>query len=765
MLYLFATIGAVLSVASILLERLLDIRQNKVKADVCVSNERQDVERTKKRFSKPVKGKYLASSAMLFVLFFIRYFSGSRQLAYLVGLDGTTLSPVLTAFATTFTWLELAALFVLILYAFFDFKNANNLVKYFASPVFLLGLVCLNAQSELFCGTSELSLSSVTLAMEYGAAIPLCVFAWLRDKNLKISKSEVKNLLASLLPIIIAAIPTYFLQVVFGYVNPLISIKELTPEHRAFLYAAVVVPVIIYFCLRNKSKEVIRYSMLYLSIVTMFTYSYTYTFADFINPVHWPLHLCNTAMYVIPVCLIFKWDKLFYFTYFINVMGAFLAMAMPNYADGTNLFSYRMSQFWINHFCAFFMPLLLVALKIFPRPRLKQFGYSMAGFGVYFLLILIINGWFSNYGEVDYFFLNSDFIVSKLGLWAEKTRYFVWEFDIGDLHFKYYPVYQSLFFLTYVGIAFGMWFIYEQFFAIADFHYDMQLRNKKFRQDRYALKSMLNGKHRSEPMYENQTDKLILENFGKRYGSSNVYAVKNANLEVHAGEIFGFLGPNGAGKSTIIKSIVGIQPITDGSIKVCGYDVEKQSVEAKRQIGYVPDHYALYERLTGREYINYIADIYDVSKEDRDNRIEKYVKLFELQGAIDNSMRTYSHGMKQKITIMAALVHNPKLWILDEPLTGLDPNSIYQVKECMKNHAKEGNIVFFSSHIIDVVERICDRITIIKKGKILCTRNVSDFNENNTLEDFYLKTIEQNDVEREVIDEHKQEKEAQRDAN
>ena len=163
---------------------------------------------------------------------------------------------------------------------------------------------------------------------------------------------------------------------------------------------------------------------------------------------------------------------------------------------------------------------------------------------------------------------------------------------------------------------------------------------------------------------------------------------------------------------------------------------------AKREIGFVPDHYALYEKLTGREYINYIADLYEVSKEERDKRINNYVEIFELQTAFDNQMKTYSHGMKQKIAIMAALVHNPKVWILDEPLTGLDPNSIFQVKECMKQHAKEGNIVFFSSHIIDVVEKICDRIGIIKKGQIQCVKTIKEIEESGTtLENFYMKII------------------------
>ena len=221
------------------------------------------------------------------------------------------------------------------------------------------------------------------------------------------------------------------------------------------------------------------------------------------------------------------------------------------------------------------------------------------------------------------------------------------------------------------------------------------------------------------------------------------YAVKDANLEITGGEIFGFLGPNGAGKSTIIKSVVGIQSITSGKIEVCGYDVAKQSVGAKMQTGFVPDHYALYENLTGREYVNYIADLYAVTKEDRDARIEEFVERFNLRHAFDNPIKTYSHGMKQKITIMSALVHAPKLWILDEPLTGLDPESIFQVKEAMKKHAEDGNIVFFSSHIIDVVERLCDKIAIIKKGNVLCTRTIKELEENGiALEDYYMEMID-----------------------
>ena len=357
-----------------------------------------------------------------------------------------------------------------------------------------------------------------------------------------------------------------------------------------------------------------------------------------------------------------------------------------------------------------------------------------------------MNAWLANYkASVDFFFINSDFVASKLGAWAENLLDLVATFKINDLTFTFYPVYQILFFTVYILLSFAMWFVYEQVFEITDTYEIIMERNSKIKADRLALEAQLAGRSMQEPINPQNEGKLILRDFSKRYSTSDVYAVYKANLEIDGGQIFGFLGPNGAGKSTIIKSIVGIQTITSGEIEISGYDADKQSVEAKMQIGFVPDHYALYENLTGREYINYIADLYNVSKEDRDARISEYVSRFRLEAAIDNPMKTYSHGMKQKITIMSALVHNPKIWILDEPLTGLDPESIFQVKECMKEHASRGNIVFFSSHIIDVVENICDRIAIIRKGQILCTKTIAEIKESGTqLETFYMNMIDGN---------------------
>ena len=564
------------------------------------------------------------------------------------------------------------------------------------------------------------------------------------DSLRKVTKKDIMTIIISFLLINIATLPPYFMRSVFGEVSSLIHILDINFTHRLVLYATVLIfPFGMYFGLRNKHKDVIHFALNIVSLGTLIGFMAFYKYDSLLEPWAWPFHLCNTAMFLMPICLIFKPKRLFYFTYFINVLGALIAMLMPNYSHVLNAMDPRIFQFWYNHAIAFGMPLLCVALKQFQRPKLKQFYYSMAWFFGYFVIALFMNVLFSAMGhKVDYFFINSDFVADKLGDWAENLFNITASFKLGKYTLTFHPPYQLVFFFVYVLLGVAVWFVYELGFNIADSHYELMTKLKAIKVDQLALKSALNGRSLDEPMDKDAGVKFELKHFSKKYASSKVYAVRDANLEVYGGEIFGFLGPNGAGKSTIIKSTVGIQPITEGNIEICGFDCAKQPVQAKSLIGFVPDHYALYEKLTGREYLNYIADIYEVSKEDRDERLNKYIKLFQLESSIDNKIKTYSHGMKQKITIMAALVHNPKVWILDEPLTGLDPTSIFQVKECMKQHAAEGNIVFFSSHIIDIVEKLCQRIAIIKKGKILCVKTVEEIEQSGkSLEEFYLETI------------------------
>lgn len=717
--------------------------------------------------SKKVQKTDLADKiiAVTFAVFFTaRYYSYIEYpIDNIFALTGGVQGSAATFFAWLSVWLCATSCCVLIFRPFFKSVDSLRIIsKYFCLPAYVLAFALIKSDIMFLMGgeyVEKITFSGVMFAVEIALGIAICAYEWMKDPHFdKPKKRSTLRTVAFLAAMLICALPSYSLQVLFGKGSVFFIVDDFTPQHRVFLYMAFIIPVCIYFLLRKEDYDVRRFAMTYMAVTLMITFCTRYKYDTFLQPWNWPLHLCNTAMFIVPICLVFNMKRLFYFSYFINVMGAFLAMAMPNYTmgmDGVTFTDWSFVNFWVNHYPAFFMPLLLVALRIFERPKIKQFYFSMLAFLAYFVLVLILNPLFSAMGHnVDYFFINSDFIADKLGVWAENLFKIKTTVNIGGYDLVFHPVYQALFFLVYIGIAFGIWFVYEQFFALADAHYDMLMRKKKIRLDKFALESALNGRAIDQPMDIDAGTSLKLINFSKKYASGKVYAVKDANLTVHGGEIFGFLGPNGAGKSTIIKSIVGIQPISEGAIQVCGYDVGKQARKAKSQTGFVPDHYALYEQLTGREYINYIADIYDVSQADRDERINRMVGLFELEGSFDCSMKTYSHGMKQKITIMAALVHNPRLWILDEPLTGLDPNSIFQVKECMRRHAEEGNMVFFSSHIIDVVERICDRIAIIKKGHILCVRTIAEIEEVCPLEEFYMKMINDDEFAAKIMAEN-----------
>ena len=708
--------------------------------------------------NKNILGERLSNAQLVALiysaLFFVRFLGGKPLIQYTIGLN--VYSPFgpqgggMVLLSAVLFWLIYTVQLAAILYPFFEkhVPLVRPIVRYVAAAVYGISIAALPILNRAQDGelADGFHYRLLIFALELGVGFGLALFQITRQKRPVFKIKNCLMTLAIFVGMMAMAMPHWVPQSIFGLGKDTIILNDFTLSHRIVLYGAVLFALAVHFLFARCEYEQKRFALLYISTATMISFCYGYDFSVFINLQQWPLHLCNTAMFIIPLVLVFKMEKLYYFTIFINVLGAFLAMIMPNLGDSINWMEASSLQFWSNHYMAMLLPLLLMSLKIFNRPKMKQFIYSLVAFCGYYILVLFMNAWLTAKGHsVDFFFINSDFIAEKLGEWAENLRKITFEFKLGDLNLLIYPVYQSLYFVVYIVLSFAMWFLYEQAFEVTDTYAIITERNRKIRADRLALEAQLAGRSMQEPMNPQNEGKLILRDFSKRYSTSDVYAVYKANLDIEGGQIFGFLGPNGAGKSTIIKSIVGIQTITSGQIEISGYDAEKQSVEAKMQIGFVPDHYALYENLTGREYINYIADLYNVPRAERDERIAEYVKRFRLETAIDNPMKTYSHGMKQKITIMSALVHNPKIWILDEPLTGLDPESIFQVKECMKEHASRGNIVFFSSHIIDVVENICDRIAIIRKGQILCTKTVAEIKASGVpLEQFYMGMIDGN---------------------
>ncbi len=237
---------------------------------------------------------------------------------------------------------------------------------------------------------------------------------------------------------------------------------------------------------------------------------------------------------------------------------------------------------------------------------------------------------------------------------------------------------------------------------------------------------------------------IKIENVTKEY-KKNKKVIDNLNLEIKDGEIFGFLGPNGAGKTTTIKMMTGILEINKGDIFIDNKSITKEPIEAKKRIGLVSDNPDVFLKLKGIEYLNFIADVYEVSTEDRQKEIEELAQKFEIFNVLNNKIESYSHGMRQKLIIIGALLHRPKNWILDEPMTGLDPKASFELKNMMREHVKNGNTVFFSTHILDVAEKLCDRIGIIDKGKLLFVGTYEDLKnelkENKSLEELFMELI------------------------
>ena len=234
---------------------------------------------------------------------------------------------------------------------------------------------------------------------------------------------------------------------------------------------------------------------------------------------------------------------------------------------------------------------------------------------------------------------------------------------------------------------------------------------------------------------------LVIDHFSKSYGK-NKNAAEDVNLCVEGGDIFGFIGHNGAGKSTPIKAVVGVLEFQEGDIRIEGHSIKTQPMECKKLLAYIPDNPDLYEHLTGIQYLNFIADVFQIDGRTRTERIERYADAFEITTDLGNMISSYSHGMKQKIAIISALIHEPGLLVLDEPFVGLDPKATLTLKNIMHDLCEKGNAVFFSTHVLDVAQRLCNKIAIIKKGHIVAQGKMEDLIGDQSLEDVFMEVVE-----------------------
>lgn len=235
---------------------------------------------------------------------------------------------------------------------------------------------------------------------------------------------------------------------------------------------------------------------------------------------------------------------------------------------------------------------------------------------------------------------------------------------------------------------------------------------------------------------------LKIENLTKKYGEKA--AVDHLSLEIKSGEIYGFIGHNGAGKTTTLKSVTGILNFDEGEIYIDGKSIKKQPLECKKIMAYIPDNPDLYNYMTGIDYLNFIADIFEVPQNDRIEKINRYAAEFEIAGSLTASISSYSHGMKQKLAVISALIHSPKLVIMDEPFVGLDPIAAHKLKEYMREICNEGGAIFFSTHVLEVAEKLCDKVAIIKEGKLIKCGTMEEVKGDSSLESVFLELEDNN---------------------
>ncbi|MBR3634896.1 MAG: ABC transporter ATP-binding protein [Lachnospiraceae bacterium] len=231
---------------------------------------------------------------------------------------------------------------------------------------------------------------------------------------------------------------------------------------------------------------------------------------------------------------------------------------------------------------------------------------------------------------------------------------------------------------------------------------------------------------------------LEIKNYSKSYGGDKK-AADDVSLTVMSGDIYGFIGHNGAGKSTTIRAVVGVLEFTEGEIYIEGHSVKDEEMECKKVTAYIPDNPDLYENLTGTQYLNFIADVFDISEQKRKESIKRYADMFEITDSLGDLISSYSHGMKQKVAIISALIHEPKLLVLDEPFVGLDPKAAYTLKEIMHEMCDKGTAIFFSTHVLDVAEKLCNKVAIIKQGKIIASGSMEELTKGQSLEERFLE--------------------------
>lgn len=539
------------------------------------------------------------------------------------------------------------------------------------------------------------------------------------------------------------------LQVIFGHMT--YQKFVFTRPHLFMLLAPFVLIFLLTNVYINRAHEYKKFLLFTISLAVIYSVYSVLTKAEIFS-IKFAFSPLKWLLLAFPLIFLFELKRTMTVFSMFSTGVPLLYVFFLQLKENGSFFSLENMLLYLPALYLIVLTALAYTLRFFQTPGAKDLIVALVCFTVFFLVVAIVlrivDGLYADnkavQDHVDFFYINRRNIVDHA-----KFKTF-----LGNLRSKYktvtikgktvsFPI--TYLFITWAICTITTLTVSQIFLQIQKSCISFRFVVHKLRKDR-KLGVVKIGKINPELKKElDMKDSFVkVQNFSKKYANNDFYSVKDVSFEISGGKIVGFVGHNGAGKSTLIKSLVGIQTITEGTITICGYNIEKNPTETKYSLGYVSDNHALYEELTGREYITFVAKLFNVPKDIIKTKLLELTDFFQITYAIDRQIRTYSHGMKQKISVISSLIHEPKVWVLDEPLTGLDPTSAYQLKEAIKMHAKKGNIVIFSSHIIEVVENICDEVVIIKRGQMVVNEKVAALKAKyGNLEQMYIKLIEQ----------------------
>lgn len=557
-----------------------------------------------------------------------------------------------------------------------------------------------------------------------------------------IKKYKLKEYLISIpmfVSVMLMSSEPYLYKIVFGRIE--YKVAGFNFVHLLAIFMPIIVSVLLIKIIFYKSLNTKKLILILISISSLYSFYSKYSILDFKLLSNLPFHLYYLSLIPLFFAILFRIKKIFYFSYTISVIGPLWFILFPNSELSSLLFSTDNVTYFLPHIYNLVIPVLAVGINYFEKPKPKHVIISLSIFTFYYLLIIFLNTWFINFdANVDYFNLTKNSFIDSFFLVNIRKNSYVINLTT-NVKLKLYYVFYLVVYLSFIISTLLFVALNSYMFGLHDSVVYMGYKMKFQKENKINFKEKIDDELKEKLKMSKAHVKV--SSFSKKYLKNDFYSVKNVSFEITEGKIVGFVGHNGAGKSTLIKSIVGIQTISEGKIEICGNDISKNPTQAKYLLGYVSDNHALYEELTAREYITFVGKLYNVHTDIINQKLVELANFFHITKDLDRQIRTFSHGMKQKISVISSLIHEPKVWVLDEPLTGLDPTSSYQLKQAIKDHAKKGNIVIFSSHIIEVVENLCDEIVIIKRGQMILNDSIKNLkNKYSDLESLYINLME-----------------------